>query len=312
MSFASPLSLLALLLVPVALAAYLWARRRRRRYAVRFPGVSTLREVVATTPAWQRHLPTAFVVAALCVLAIALARPEKSYRVAVGNTAVMLVSDQSGSMAADDVSPTRLQAAIRAANTLMNELPSSAALGAITFSSGANAALAPNHNHAPARSIIDQQTPNGGTDTGGALQLALQLLGGSSSKHPPSAIVLLSDGAANQGPDPVAVAQQADREHIPIYTVALGTPNGVLSEGFGEEIPVPPDPQLMRQIAQASGGRSFTATNSDVLGSIYTSLGKHLGTVIRKREITNEFAAAGLVLLILGGVLSVRRWGQLP
>jgi Ca-activated chloride channel homolog len=312
MSFASPLWLLAVLLVPVVLAAYVWARRRRRRYAVRFPGVSTLREVVATTPAWERHLPAAFVVAALCVLVVALARPEKRYRVAVGNTAVMLVSDQSGSMAADDVSPTRLQAAIHAANTLMNELPSSAAVGAITFSSAANAALAPTTNHAAARSVIDQQTPGGGTDTGGALQLALQLLRGSSSKHPPSAIVLLSDGAANEGPNPVGVAQQAHSEHIPIYTVALGTPDGVLSEGFGQEIPVPPDPQLMSQIAQTSGGRSFTASTSNELGSIYTSLGKHLGTVTRKREISNEFAGVAVLLLILGGALSVRRWGLLP
>ena len=68
----------------------------------------------------------------------------------------------------------------------------------------------------------------------------------------------------------------------------------------------------MRQIAQASGGRTFTASTSDELGSIYQALGKHLGTVTRKREITNEFAIGGLVLLLVGGTLSVRRWGQLP
>jgi Ca-activated chloride channel family protein len=311
MSFGSPLWLLTLLLIPAAVLAYGLARRRRR-YAVRFPGVSTLAEVVSAGPGWERHVPTAMVLAALTALALALARPQRSYSVPVGDTAVMLVSDQSGSMAANDVSPTRLDAAIRAANTLMNELPASAAVGAVTFSSAPNAAQAPSSNHSAARTIIDQQTADGGTDTGGALQLALQLLRGSSPKHPPSAIVLLSDGAANEGPNPLSIAQQARADHVPIYTVALGTPGGVLNGGFGQQVPVPPDPQLMRQIAQTSGGRTFTASTSDELGSIYTALGRHLGTVTRKREITNEFALGGLVLLLVGGVLSVRRWGQLP
>ena len=312
MSFASPIWLLALALIPVALAAYRWARRRRRRYAVRFPGVSTIREVVAEGPSWERHLPTAITLAAVAVLALALARPQTTDRVPVGNTAVMLVSDESGSMASDDVSPTRLDAAIAAANHLMSELPSSVALGAVAFSSAVNAAQAPTGSHAAAREIIDGQIANGGTDTGGALQFALQLLRGESSKHPPSAIVLLSDGAANLGPDPVAVAEQAHRDHIPIDTVALGTANGVLTGPFGQETPVPPDPQLMNAIAQTSGGRTFTARTSDELGSIYTGLGHHLGTVARRRQITNEFALGGLALLVVGSVLSVRRWGQLP
>jgi Ca-activated chloride channel family protein len=312
MSFASPAWLLALILIPVALAAYLTARRRRRRYAVRFSGVSTLEELAATTPSWERYLPAAVVLAALAALALALARPQDTYRVPVGDTAVMLVSDESGSMAADDVSPTRLEAATQAADALVKQLPSSAALGAVAFSSAANAAQAPSHDHAAARTILDQQTANGGTNTGDALELALQLLRGSNPKHPPSAIVLLSDGSANQGPSPVTVARQAHSDHIPIYTVALGTPDGVLTEPLGQQISVPPDPQLMRQIARASGGRTFTASTSDQLGSIYTSLGQHLGTVSRKREITNEFALAGVVLLVVGGVLSVRRWGRLP
>jgi Ca-activated chloride channel family protein len=312
MTFASPLGLLALTLIPVIVLAYVLARRRRRRYAVRFPGVATLQETVAATHAWERHLPTALVLAALAVLALALARPQVTQRVAVGDTALMLVSDESGSMAANDVSPSRLGAVIRAANTLMNELPSSVALGAITFSSAPNAAQAPSTNHQSARNIIDEQVANGGTDTGGALNLALQLLRASDPKHPPSAIVLLSDGAANIGPNPAAVAQQARRDHIPIDTVALGTPNGVLIEPFGQEQPVPPDPALMRQIAETSGGRTFTARTSDELGSIYTSLGHHLGSRSRKREITDDFAFGGLVLLVLAGMLSARRWGLLP
>ena len=309
MSLTSPAWLGALALIPLALLALRWARRRRRRYAVRFPAVATLREVVEANPA--RHLPTVLALAALAALAVALARPQITRQIPVGDTAVMLVGDESGSMAATDVSPTRLGAAVHAADTLMNELPSSVALGAVTFSSAVNAAQAPSSDHSEARSIIDGQAADGGTDTGGALELALQLLRAASPTHPPSAIVLLSDGAANLGPDPVTVAREARRDGVAIYTVALGTPGGVLTEPLGPTIPVPPDPQLMQAIAQASGGRSFTASTADQLGSIYTALGRHLGTRSRRQEITNVFALGGFVLLAAAGLVSVRRF-RLP
>jgi Ca-activated chloride channel family protein len=169
-------------------------------------------------------------------------------------------------------------------------------------------------DHSAARSMIDSQAANGGTDTGDALQLALQLLNGSRPKHPPAAIVLLSDGAANIGPDAVGVARAAAHDRIPIYTVALGTPNGVLAnpDPLQPPIAVPPDPQLMQQIAQASGARSFTAQDADRLSSIYRQLGNELGTVSRKREITFVFVLAGLVLLALAAASSTRWLGQLP
>jgi Ca-activated chloride channel homolog len=155
---------------------------------------------------------------------------------------------------------------------------------------------------------------NGGTDTGDALQLALQLLQGSNAKHPPSAIVLLSDGAANAGPDPVSISQEAKKDRIPIYTVALGTFGGVLPnpDPFGQPQAVPPDPQLMQEIARVSGGRAFNARSSDELSSIYKKLGSQLSTVTRKKEITWWFAAGGVVLLIGAAVSSVRWSGRLP
>jgi Ca-activated chloride channel family protein len=217
-------------------------------------------------------------------------------------------------MAADDVQPSRLAAAVAAANTFIDELPSTVRLGAIGFSSSPDAVQGPVANHAAARALIDAQTANGATDTGDALELALRLLHGGDPKHPPAAIVLLSDGAANAGPNPVSVARQAGRDRIPIYTVALGTPGGVLAnpEPFEPPIPVPPDPQLMAQIAQASGARAFNAQSADQLSSIYKRLGGQLGTVSRKREITVVFAIAGLVALLMAAVGSVRWSGRLP
>ena len=298
MSFASPIWLLALALIPAAVLAYVRARRRARRYAVRFPAVATLREVVSTTSSWSRHLPAVLALGAIAALVVALARPRVPYRAPIGEASLMLVGDHSGSMAATDVQPSRLAAAVSAADTFIGKLPSTVRVGAITFSSSADAVQAPVTDHRAARAVIDAQSAGGGTDTGDALNLALQELRGSDRRHPPSAIVLLSDGAANAGPDPVGVGTQAGRDHIPIYTVALGTSNGVLPGPFGAPVAVPPDPQLMQQIAQVSGARAFNAQSSDELSSIYKGLGNKLATVVRKRDVTVAFAIAGLVLLM--------------
>jgi Ca-activated chloride channel homolog len=314
MSFASPLWLLALAAVPAALAAYLQARRRAKRYAIRFTAVSILREAGDSTPSWRRHLPAALALAAIAALALALARPQTSYRAAVDQASMMLVTDHSGSMAANDVQPTRLAAAENAANTFIDQLPSNAKVGAVAFSSSPDAVQAPVSNHSAARTIIDSQTADGATATGNALQLALQLLHGSQSKHPPSAIVLLSDGAANAGVNATTVAQDAAHDKIPIYTVALGTPGGVLPnpDPIAPPVAVPPDPQLMQQIARLSGGRAFNAHTADQLSSIYKKLGTQLGSVTRKREVTADFAIAGLALLLLAAVGSARWSGRLP
>lgn len=312
MSFASPMWLLALAVIPLAVVAYLLARRRTRRYVVRFPATATVRAALGGRPSYQTYLPAALMLASLAVLAIALARPQVRTRVAVDEGSLVLVTDHSGSMAATDVRPTRLAAAVSAANTFIDQLPSVVRLGAVTFSSSPDAVQQPVANHAAARSIIDAQSASGGTNTGEALQLALELLKGSDPKHPPSAIVLLSDGAANEGPDPVSVAQQAGHDRIPIYTVALGTAAGVLPGPFGGVQSVPPDPQLMQAIARVSGARAFNAQSADELSSIYKHLGHELGTVAHKHQITAEFALAGVILLLGAAAASVRWSGRLP
>ncbi len=314
MSFGAPLWLLALALIPAAIVLAVAARRRARRYAIRFPAVSTLRAAVAAEPSWTRHLPAALALAAVALLAIALARPHVTYRAATNEASLMLVTDHSGSMAATDVRPTRLAAAVSAANDFIDQLPRTVRVGAIGFGSSPDAVQGPVANHGAARAIIDGESANGGTDTGDSLQLALQLLQGANAKHPPAAIVLLSDGAANTGPNPVGVAREAASERIPIYTVALGTPGGAIQSPnpFQGSVPVPPDPQLMAQIAQVSRARAFNAQSADELSSIYKHLGGQLSTVSRKREITVAFAIGGLVLLLGSALTSVRSAGRLP
>ncbi len=314
MSFASPIWLLTLALIPLAVLASNQARRRAKRYAVRFPAVSTLQLAVGGGLSWKRHLPAALALAAIAALAFALARPHVTYSKAIGQASVMLVTDHSGSMAATDVQPTRLDAAERAANTFIDQLPRSVRVGAVAFSSSPDGAQAPETDHQGARAIIDSQTADGATATGDALQVALQLLHGGQAKRAPAAIVLLSDGDANTGVNVLTVAHQAGRERIPIYTVALGTPNGTLPnpDPLGAPVAVPPDPQLMQQIARVSGGRSFNAQSADELSSIYKHLGTQLGKVTRKHEVTYEFAIGGVVLLLLAAGGSARWSGRLP
>jgi len=314
MSFAAPQWLPVLALVPIVLLLYLRSRRRARRYAIRFTAVPTLRLAADAGPSWLRHVPAALLLASIATLGVALARPHTTYQAAVGQASMMLVTDHSGSMAADDVAPTRLAAAESAANTFIDKLPSKVKVGAVAFSSSPDAAQAPVTDHSAARAIIDGQSAGGATATGDAIELALQLLHGGDRKHPPSAVVLLSDGAANAGVDAVSAARQAGQDKIPIYTVALGTPNGTLSspDPFQPPLAVPPDPQLMAQIASVSGGRAFNAHTADELSSIYKHLGSQLGSVTRKREVTAEFAIAGLVLLLLAAAGSARVSGRLP
>lgn len=318
MSFAAPLFLLALALVPAALAAQLASRRRARRYAVRFTGVSALKLAAGTTPAWRRHLPAALLLAALATLALALAKPQRTVAVPIERASIMLVTDHSRSMMATDVEPDRLTAAKRAAHTFLDQLPRRVRVGITTFADVPDGTQTPSHDHELVRHMVDAQVADGGTASGDALQVALDALErepkGADGKRPPSAIVLLSDGATTTGRDPVEVAQAAGGLKIPIYTVALGTREATVpNPGFGPPtLSVAPDPETLRRIAEASGGRAYTAEDDQQLSSIYQTLGSQLGTRDVKREVTAAFAVGGL-LLLLGAAAASTRWaGRLP
>ena len=316
MSFATPAWLLGLALVPLALLAYQASRRRGSRYAVRYTAVPTLKVAAGTVPAWRRHLPAALALAALAALVLALAKPEKTVAVPVERASIMLVTDHSRSMSATDVEPDRLSAAQRAARTFLNTLPSQVRVGAVAFSDTPDAVQAPSSDHDNARRIVDGQVADGATATGAALEVAIDALKNDkqNGKRPPSAIILLSDGKTTVPPDPVPVARTAGQLKIPIYTVALGTRDATVPNPnpFGTPLLVAPDPQTLRQIAQVSGGKAFTAEDSDSLKSIYKTLGSQLGTKTQKKQITASFAIGGLVLLMAAAFSSLRWAGRLP
>jgi Ca-activated chloride channel homolog len=315
-SFATPAWLLGLALVPLALLAYEASRRRGTRYAVRFTAVPALKMAAGTVPAWRRHVPAALALAALAALVLALAKPQTTVAVPIERASIMLVTDHSRSMSATDVEPDRLSAAQRAARTFLNQLPDQVRVGAVAFSDTPDAVQAPSSNHDDARRIVDGQIADGATATGAALEVAIDALKNDkqNGKRPPSAIILLSDGKTTVPPDPVPVARTAGQLKIPIYTVALGTRDATVPNPnpFGTPLLVAPDPETLRQIAQVSGGKAFTAEDSDSLKSIYKTLGSQLGTKTQKKQITASFAIGGLVLLLGAAVSSLRWAGRLP
>ena len=312
MSFTAPAFLALVLLIPLGMLVQTLAARRRRRYAVRFPATATLAIAAKAAPAWRRRVPAALLALSVAALAVALARPQATVDVPVQRASVVLVTDASGSMQATDVEPSRLTAAQRAGERFLDGVPESLRVGFVGFSTTPNTVLRPTTDHDAVRTTLASMSANGGTATGDALQAALDTLGkrGSPGDRPPAAIVLLSDGTATTGREPVPVARRAGAEKVPIYTVALGTADGTITAGpFGETIAVPPDPETMRRIARASGGQAFSVEDAGELSRVYERLGRQVGTRPEQREVT--VFAAGLGLLLLAGAMGfgLRRRG---
>jgi Ca-activated chloride channel family protein len=319
MSFGSPLVLLALVLLPVAAARYVVAERRRRAAAREFTSDALLASVAPRQPRWRRHAPIVFYGLALAVLVVAAAKPRTATSVPVDRATIMLLNDVSGSMQARDVRPTRLVAAREAARAFVHKVPHSVRVGIVAFNQNARTLQPPTTDHDALDAALDQLRSSGTTATGDALNAALTALQrqpGILGRRPPSAIVLLTDGASRRGQDPIAVAKQAARLKIPIYTVALGTPEGTIrarKPGGGTVTrPVPPDPASLAAIARASRGKAFTAEDADQLSTVYKSLGHQLGTRKAKREVTAAFVGGALLLLVAGSAMSLRWFGRLP
>jgi Ca-activated chloride channel homolog len=354
MTFASPLLLLALLLVPLALVAYLLVQRRRSRYAVRFTNVDLLANIVPKSPRWRRHVPPALYLVAIATLGIALARPSMTVAVPRDEATVVLAMDVSGSMQATDVNPSRLDAAKAAATTFVDQLPAGFRVGVVAFATDARIVLAPTSDRAQVHGAIANLTAGGGTALGDAIALSMQAANagrtspatgsgpngpaaslppaagapapgasspatGSSSQAdaPLAATVLLSDGANSTGSlEPLQAASEAAAAGMPVYTIALGTADGVVDvpddQGVMHHLAVPPDPETLASIAETTGARSFQAPTATDLATIYQSLGTKVGYTQEQQEVTQWFAAAALLLVLAGAGLAAVWFNRFP
>lgn len=335
MSFQSPWLLLALLVLPVAVAAYAWSERRRRGAELAFATAATLPSAAPRRPGWRRHAPIAAYGVALAALLVALARPQVTVAVSSERASVMLVTDQSGSMAATDVAPSRMSAARAAAMRFLESVPDRVRVGAIAFDHAPHVLHAPTADRDVVRRALERVRPRGGTATGEALAAALGALGAAggttapggnapggtapggaapgrdADNRAPAAIVMLSDGRSTHGRAPLAIAERARRLGVPVYTVSLGTPNGSLTGSDGVRRPVTPDPRSLAAIARASGGASFDAADADELNVVYERLGSRLGHQDEPREVTAAFAGGALLLVAAGALLSLRWFRRL-
>jgi Ca-activated chloride channel homolog len=325
MSFISPALLLGLLLIPAVLVFLVAFNRRRARYPVVYTNLEVLASVAEPRREWRRWLPVAFVLLALATATTALARPRVHQRVPEENATIVLLVDVSGSMRAADVHPSRLDAAVTAMHTFLENVPKRVNVGLVTFSSTADVLTPPTNDHQTVDDVLNYLTPEAATALSGGLETATKLVVRSlrakgvehePGSYLPAAIVLESDGSQNRGSEtPADAARHAKAAGVRVYGVALGTPHGTIEDDFGltrTTIPVPPDPQSVRTIAAITGGKAYTAQTSDRLSEVYKALGSNIGRKDEVREITSWFAAATAVLLGIGVGLS-RVWsGLLP
>jgi Ca-activated chloride channel homolog len=322
MSFGSPFILWGLLLIPLALVGYWLVQRRRIKYAARFTNLDLLANVVDASPGRRRHIPAALALAALAALVVAMARPQAVVAVPRDDATVVLTMDSSASMTATDVAPTRLDAAKSAASSFLDRLPDRFRTGLVSFSSSVQVLEEPTDDRDAVRSSLESLEGDVGTALGDAIVTSVGLAPNPEEQEklsggkPLFAILLLSDGANSTGSEPLTVLDEAKAAGVPIYTIALGTDAGTVEitndAGVTETFAVPPDRETLRQVAEETGGRYFEAPTEADLEAVYQEIGSQVSYEDEERELTAAFAAAGAVLLLLGGSLSALWFGRIP
>ncbi|MBV8064065.1 MAG: VWA domain-containing protein [Actinobacteria bacterium] len=346
MSFGSPYLLLTLLVIPLGVALYLLSERRRMRYAVRYTNVDVLASVAGGRRSWRRIVTGAVFLLALATLCVAVARPRVHTLVPSDRATIVLVLDVSGSMQANDVKPTRLAAAQEALNIFLDKVPKRVRLSLILFAGEPVEAAPPTTDHALVRQAVNDanvfEGGMGGTAIGDALSAAVRVglrsagvqstrsLAAYEAAPPPSStlvtILFLSDGHQNRGTlQPLQGAAVAKKAGIPVYTVALGTPGGKITNfnfggnffnpnggGPGLRQALAPDPNTLHAIANATGGKFYEAKTAGAVTAAYSKLGSSLGRVPGRDEVTVDFAVGAAVLLLAAGILGALWAPRLP
>ncbi|MCS6802884.1 MAG: VWA domain-containing protein [Chloroflexota bacterium] len=337
MGFSWPLALLGLLVIPLLIATYILLQRRRTRYAVRFTNLALLKEVAPRAPGWRRHIPAALFLLAVTAMILALARPHLEVPVPIEQSYVMLAIDTSRSMEANDMQPTRMEAAKEAAKQFVSSLPKTARVGVVSFSDRAVINLPPTDDHKIVIETIDKLGTQAATAIGEGIMASLSVLPGgelaqqrpgnpSSPANPPSrggqpqrppanvpsTIVLLSDGASNRGISPLQAAREAKERNVKVYTIGIGTREGGTVISGGQVLRVYLDEATLRRIAEITEAEYFFAPNERDLARVYKSLGSTVGWERQQTEVTAGVTAAALILSLAGGLLSLLWFNRLP
>ena len=339
MSFLWPGNLFLVLVVPALIAAYIWAQRRRQKYALRYASLSLVREAIGNGPGRKRHIPPALFLAALLFMAIAVARPETVVIVPVQEGTVILALDVSGSMLAEDLKPNRMEAAKDAAKAFIARQGDDVKLGVVAFSGDAQIVQAPTNDKDLVVAAINRLRPQRATAIGRGMLASLDAIFEDSEETPPSVIalrrlagdptgptpapvpkaadrtatiVLLSDGQNNQFPDPKQVIEDAVNRGIRIFTVGVGSADGTVVRIQGRSVRTRLDEATLKQIADDTGGQYFNASNERDLKAVYENLTTQLVFRQQRTEITAILTAIAAVLSMTAAALSLFWFNRLP
>jgi len=334
MSFIWPMMLLFLLLIPLFVVLYLRMQQRRRELAARYGTLGQLREGAGRPLGRRRHIPPALFLAGLAILLIALARPQTVVSLPRLEGTIILAFDVSGSMAADDLEPTRMEAAKTAALAFVDRQPASVQIGVVAFSDSGFAVQLPTNEQETIIAAINRLAPERGTSLGQGILVALDTIFVAEEEPrlysnltptptaeptpvPPgtytsAAIVLLTDGENTAPPDPFEAAQYVADRGVRIYPIGIGSAAGTTLEVEGFSVHTQLDEPTLQQIAQLTDGVYYNAANEEDLRSIYENLTPEFVVKPETMEVTSLFAGASLLVLLTGGLFSLAWFSRLP
>jgi Ca-activated chloride channel family protein len=285
------------------------ARRRRSRAAVRFSSGALL-DGIAERGGSKRAVVAALALAALACLPVALAHPQRTTTATQPVRTVVVALDVSNSMAADDVAPSRLDAATSAVRQFLAAAPDDVAVGLVRFAGTVVGVTPPDTSRAEVTAALDAAELRPGTAVGDAVNASLELLtppGG----EPAGAIVVVSDGFTTAGATVATATANAVAAGVPVSTISFGTPDGTILGDDGSVIPVPAEPDELAQLAAETGGGTYTAASAGSIERVFDDLAETL----RVEDVVDDYswvatAAAG-VLLAAACALSLRWFGRL-
>ncbi|WP_137147489.1 VWA domain-containing protein [Mycolicibacterium sp. CR10] len=319
--FEHPWFFLFFLVVLGLVGLYIVVQMARQRRVLRFANMELLESVAPKRPSRWRHLPATLLVLSLVLFTVAMAGPTNDVRIPRNRAVVMLVIDVSQSMRATDVAPSRLVAAQEAAKQFAEQLTPGINLGLIAYAGTATVLVSPTTNREATRNAIDKLQLADRTATGEGIFTALQAVAtvgaviGGGDEPPPARIVLMSDGKETVPSNPdnpkgaFTAARTAKDQGVPISTVSFGTPYGYV-EINEQRQPVPVDDEMLKKIADLSGGESFTASSLEQLKEVFTNLQEQIGYETIKGDASVGWLRLGALVLAvaaLGSLLINRR-----
>jgi len=311
MTFQAPLWLLALLGVAALAGYYVFVQRRRKAYAARFTNVALLGSIMPKRPGWRRHLAFGVLALGLAALVVSLAVPSTVVRVPREKATVVMAVDVSLSMQATDIEPDRFRAMQTAAKEFVDVLPERINLGLVSFAGTATTVVPPTTDRVQVSNAIDNLDLAESTAIGEAIFTSLTAVENFQStvetrgeEPPPARIVLLSDGTNTVGRENTQAIDAARAAGVPVSTIAFGTDYGTL-DLEGEIVPVPVDRAALEKIADETGGSYSEAVSAAELEQVYADLGSQIGYTDEPKDISPWFVRAGVVVALLGVVLSL-------